>query len=111
MADSGAPEQARLDLHQNQRPAHSLTANRLPETEYRARSVVLPIRRSRPRRCSVPITTTSTSNSLRNSWITGTGRPMTKRSDEHTSELQSLMRISYPVFCLKKKNNHHTLTT
>src|SRR3546814_6606074 len=27
------------------------------------------------------------------------------RSDEHTSELQSLMRISYPVFCLKKKNN------
>src|SRR3546814_10264390 len=26
-----------------------------------------------------------------------------KRSEEHTSELQSLMRISYPVFCLKKK--------
>src|SRR3546814_7291697 len=36
------------------------------------------------------------------------------RSEEHTSELQSLMRISYAVFCLKKKktNNkkHHTLT-
>src|SRR3546814_6912147 len=31
-----------------------------------------------------------------------------KRSEEHTSELQSLMRISYAVFCLKKKNN--TLT-
>src|SRR3546814_5938803 len=36
------------------------------------------------------------------------------RSEEHTSELQSLMRISYAVFCLKKKNktiytddNHH----
>src|SRR3546814_7771743 len=28
------------------------------------------------------------------------------RSEEHTSELQSLMRISYAVFCLKKKNNH-----
>src|SRR3546814_2542984 len=28
-----------------------------------------------------------------------------KRSEEHTSELQSLMRISYAVFCLKKKNN------
>src|SRR3546814_9206038 len=28
---------------------------------------------------------------------------MTKRSEEHTSELQSLMRISYAVFCLKKK--------
>src|SRR3546814_6934764 len=28
-----------------------------------------------------------------------------KRSEEHTSELQSLMRISYAVFCLKKKNH------
>src|SRR3546814_2511616 len=30
------------------------------------------------------------------------------RSEEHTSELQSLMRISYAVFCLKKKNNTKT---
>src|SRR3546814_8235688 len=30
------------------------------------------------------------------------------RSEEHTSELQSLMRISYAVFCLKKKNTHTT---
>src|SRR3546814_8382824 len=29
------------------------------------------------------------------------------RSEEHTSELQSLMRISYAVFCLKNKNNSH----
>src|SRR3546814_8826165 len=29
------------------------------------------------------------------------------RSEEHTSELQSLMRISYAVFCLKKKKLHH----
>src|SRR3546814_7899873 len=29
---------------------------------------------------------------------------MVERSEEHTSELQSLMRISYAVFCLKKKN-------
>src|SRR3546814_1041287 len=29
--------------------------------------------------------------------------PFPKRSEEHTSELQSLMRISYAVFCLKKK--------
>src|SRR3546814_2852907 len=29
-----------------------------------------------------------------------------KRSEEHTSELQSLMRISYAVFCLKKKKNY-----
>src|SRR3546814_8475886 len=33
------------------------------------------------------------------------------RSEEHTSELQSLMRISYAVFCLKKKNNTHTTYT
>src|SRR3546814_6066808 len=31
------------------------------------------------------------------------------RSEEHTSELQSLMRISYAVFCLKKKNKTNTL--
>src|SRR3546814_3454562 len=36
----------------------------------------------------------------------------TTRSEEHTSELQSLMRISYAVFCLKKKKHivHHTTT-
>src|SRR3546814_5028668 len=32
------------------------------------------------------------------------------RSEEHTSELQSLMRISYAVVCLKKKNNQKTST-
>src|SRR3546814_7095180 len=32
------------------------------------------------------------------------------RSEEHTSELQSLMRISYAVFCLKKKNETQTQT-
>src|SRR3546814_7155766 len=30
------------------------------------------------------------------------------RSEEHTSELQSLMRISYAAFCLKKKKEHNT---
>src|SRR3546814_2419717 len=33
------------------------------------------------------------------------------RSEEHTSELQSLMRISYAVFCLKKKTPIHSLST
>src|SRR3546814_2947567 len=33
------------------------------------------------------------------------------RSEEHTSELQSLMRISYAVFCLKKKNNNKSKTS
>src|SRR3546814_3545869 len=37
----------------------------------------------------------------------------TRRSEEHTSELQSLMRISYAVFCLKKTKKHptHTIKT
>src|SRR3546814_9925149 len=35
----------------------------------------------------------------------GRWRAGTERSEEHTSELQSLMRISYAVFCLKKKND------
>src|SRR3546814_10282053 len=34
-----------------------------------------------------------------------------QRSEEHTSELQSLMRISYAVFCLKKKNTNKIHTT
>src|SRR3546814_8125672 len=34
--------------------------------------------------------------------------PCDRRSEEHTSELQSLMRISYAVFCLKKKNKQIT---
>src|SRR3546814_8664895 len=33
-----------------------------------------------------------------------------RRSEEHTSELQSLMRISYAVFCLKKKKKHNNIT-
>src|SRR3546814_5747699 len=42
--------------------------------------------------------------------------PQIGRSEEHTSELQSLMRISYAVFCLKKKKQKHrqynyTITT
>src|SRR3546814_10736932 len=36
--------------------------------------------------------------------------PRPKSSEEHTSELQSLMRISYAVFCLKTKNQHEKPT-
>src|SRR3546814_9430742 len=43
---------------------------------------------------------------------TGSGACRPRRSEEHTSELQSLMRISYAVFCLKKKiNNTNTKYT
>src|SRR3546814_7558717 len=45
--------------------------------------------------------------------LAGSEQMRTVRSEEHTSELQSLMRISYAVFCLKKKKimrlYHHTL--
>src|SRR3546814_1646301 len=40
--------------------------------------------------------------------LAGHGAP---RSEEHTSELQSLMRTSYAVFCLKKKKNNTAYTT
>src|SRR3546814_1578133 len=36
-------------------------------------------------------------------------QPAPGRSEEHTSELQSLMRISYAVFCLKKKNKNNNI--
>src|SRR3546814_8124045 len=39
-----------------------------------------------------------------------TSREVRQRSEEHTSELQSLMRISYAVFCLKKKKNTNIST-
>src|SRR3546814_3386076 len=38
-------------------------------------------------------------------------RYIERRSEEHTSELQSLMRISYAVFCLKKKKHNKTNNT
>src|SRR3546814_9209052 len=42
---------------------------------------------------------------------TGRCRTPRRRSEEHTSELQSLMRISYAVFCLKKKTKNTKTTT
>src|SRR3546814_2700759 len=41
---------------------------------------------------------------------TGPATPVAVRSEEHTSELQSLMRSSYAVFCLKKKNKEIQIT-
>src|SRR3546814_3286943 len=40
---------------------------------------------------------------LGSAWLLGAQPQLAVRSEEHTSELQSLMRISYAVFCLKKK--------
>src|SRR3546814_3843319 len=45
----------------------------------------------------------------RSDHLVGMHRPERQaRSEEHTSELQSLMRISYAVFCLQKKNQKYT---
>src|SRR3546814_6235663 len=77
--------------------------------------------RARPR----PRSARGVSHAARALRIAAASRPRTRyafdrhvgRSEEHTSELQSLMRISYAVFCLKKKNktnrtniNNQTLT-
>src|SRR3546814_7933587 len=43
------------------------------------------------------------SQAMKTAWLDD----VLNRSEEHTSELQSLMRISYAVFCLKKKKNQH----
>src|SRR3546814_3566855 len=43
-------------------------------------------------------------------WAISVPKSKVMRSEEHTSELQSLMRISYAVFCLKKKKNINTTT-
>src|SRR3546814_10505255 len=54
----------------------------------------------------------SASKNLRERQRLSTGRCLVStRSEEHTSELQSLMRISYAVFCLKKKNKNQNNTS
>src|SRR3546814_5245739 len=62
---------------------------------------------------STAATTTSRSSSPNSRAISSLrSASLPPRSEEHTSELQSLMRISYAVFCLKKKtNNVNTSTT
>src|SRR3546814_6769547 len=50
-------------------------------------------------------------NWLRHTLWFSEGSRLEYRSEEHTSELQSLMRISYAVFCLKKKRDEQTENT
>src|SRR3546814_6416520 len=58
-------------------------------------------RRDDHRRCE------GVADALRSHRRTGRRAADVERSEEHTSELQSLMRISYAVFCLKKKNKQY----
>src|SRR3546814_7554198 len=63
-----------------------------------------------------PYTTLFRSSSATSAWATGGYLSLTgtrfnaaiRRSEEHTSELQSLMRSSYAVFCLKKKTHNQS---
>src|SRR3546814_3985354 len=50
----------------------------------------------------------STCRVLAPPWSCSPAAASSARSEEHTSELQSLMRISYAVFCLKQKKTNHT---
>src|SRR3546814_8837831 len=59
---------------------------------------------------ATPPSTTSEVTCTSRVWLTPSGSSRQSRSEEHTSELQSLMRISYAVFCLKKQN-YSTLTS
>src|SRR3546814_6058346 len=73
----------------------------------------------RLQRTNVPISSPRSTRSSTPDWLMSKmrsgrllSRARAKRSEEHTSELQSLMRISYAVFCLKKKNKQiHKYTT
>src|SRR3546814_2256105 len=76
----------------------------------------------RPASASVSSSNMSIVSLVTLEWCAAWGRLFLARSEEHTSELQSLMRISYAVFCLKKKKkilrnrldlstNYHILLT
>src|SRR3546814_10165698 len=60
---------------------------------------------SRPVRAMSSRVPTAAMSSMRAVSSSAATRPRSCRSEEHTSELQSLMRISYAVFCLKKKKH------
>src|SRR3546814_8372852 len=60
----------------------------------------------RGRRGTQPLRDGATRRAARPGNGSADGWARERRSEEHTSELQSLMRISYAVFCLKKKSTH-----
>src|SRR3546814_10695021 len=63
---------------------------------------------SRPRQIEVPASDPN-SSMPQTAMANISSGPIFSRSEEPTSELQSLMRISYAVFCLKKKKNNNTI--
>src|SRR3546814_4201782 len=100
--DKPKPKTARI-------PLDSLTTGeriqRPPRSQLRlvsARSTVRPLRNSCTREASADKESAGDRRAVR---LVPERRNSRSRSEEHKSELQSLMRTSYAVFCLKKKNN------
>src|SRR3546814_1537209 len=98
-------------------PRSTLTDTLFPYTTlFRSRMILLPlpraasssIRRSADRPADDAVRTSPVPSQCGQGRVDASSTP---RSEEHTSELQSLMRISYAVFCLKKKKNTIYKTT
>src|SRR3546814_3387748 len=97
-------------------PAGTVTRDRAEGSRTASRSAVTEVDTALRARAPTP---TITADAATRAVMTKNARRSTaaeppRRSEEHTSELQSLMRTSYAVFCLKKTthnntNQHHTL--
>src|SRR3546814_1381107 len=74
-------------------------------------SVPDPVSNIRPLRCLLADKDDPWMREILAPLIRQAGYDVVTRSEEHTSELQSLMRISYAVFCLKKKKKRKPITT
>src|SRR3546814_5091614 len=95
-------------------PVEGLVYQELPEPEAEAGHVVIEIKAFSLNHAEMPMRRGEWAESMPVSGIECVGvvkfcpAASSRRSEEHTSELQSLMRISYAVFCLKT-NNHNII--
>src|SRR3546814_2788759 len=102
MVDVGGQEQVQGPYRQADRPVQRLSGGARREGQWPSDAWR---KHRRPGRTQCRIRRTAGSDRKR-------ARPeIRRRSEEHTSELQSLMRISYAVFCLKKKKQNTTKTS
>src|SRR3546814_5720711 len=103
------PPRRRARAVRRQEPRHSSGLAASPWARPSTADLISASKRPRASISSLWLTT-DTFSTWTSKLLLGTGsisaRMVRPRSEEHTSELQSLMRISYAVFCLKKKNNN-----